>query len=86
MQSMIKKIKIKRDLRRIEIMRTVLYQQNSLLFNEPIDIVYDSLFCLFQLPTYALENALLHNNNVAELYLGNNSWTCDCHFTPSFQV
>lgn len=40
---------------------------------------------LIDLPTYALENALLHNNNVAELYLGNNSWTCDCHFTPSFQ-
>ncbi|TGZ47408.1 Protein singed wings 2 [Temnothorax longispinosus] len=37
------------------------------------------------LPTYALENALLHNNNVAGLYLGNNSWACDCHFTPSFQ-
>ncbi|XP_011632238.1 protein singed wings 2 [Pogonomyrmex barbatus] len=41
---------------------------------------------LIDLPTYALENALLHNSNVASLYLGNNSWTCDCHFTPSFQV
>ncbi|KAL6442364.1 hypothetical protein ACFW04_002540 [Cataglyphis niger] len=40
---------------------------------------------LIDLPTYALENALLHNGNVAGLYLGNNSWTCDCHFTPSFQ-
>ncbi|KAL0121894.1 hypothetical protein PUN28_006999 [Cardiocondyla obscurior] len=40
---------------------------------------------LTDLPTYALENALLHNSNVAGLYLGNNSWTCDCHFTPSFQ-
>ncbi|XP_071627504.1 protein singed wings 2 [Temnothorax longispinosus] len=40
---------------------------------------------LTDLPTYALENALLHNNNVAGLYLGNNSWACDCHFTPSFQ-
>ncbi|XP_011264609.1 protein singed wings 2 [Camponotus floridanus] len=40
---------------------------------------------LIDLPTYALENALLHNSNVADLYLGNNSWTCDCHFTPSFQ-
>ncbi|XP_019889034.1 protein singed wings 2 isoform X2 [Ooceraea biroi] len=40
---------------------------------------------LIDLPTYALENALLHNVNVAGLYLGNNSWTCDCHFTPGFQ-
>ncbi|XP_012539692.2 protein singed wings 2 [Monomorium pharaonis] len=40
---------------------------------------------LTDLPTYALENALLHNGNVAGLHLGNNSWTCDCHFTPSFQ-
>ncbi|KAH0955766.1 hypothetical protein HN011_003357 [Eciton burchellii] len=40
---------------------------------------------LTDLPTYALENALLHNANVAGLYLGNNSWTCDCHFTPGFQ-
>nr|XP_012220280.1 PREDICTED: protein singed wings 2 isoform X1 [Linepithema humile] len=40
---------------------------------------------LTDLPTYALENALLHNSNAAGLYLGNNSWTCDCHFTPSFQ-
>ncbi|XP_029167010.1 protein singed wings 2 isoform X2 [Nylanderia fulva] len=40
---------------------------------------------LIDLPTYALENALLHNSNVAGLYLGNNSWTCNCHFTPSFQ-
>ncbi|CAL1688175.1 unnamed protein product [Lasius platythorax] len=39
---------------------------------------------LIDLPTYALENAL-HNGNVAGLYLGNNSWTCDCQFTPSFQ-
>ncbi|XP_072752779.1 protein singed wings 2 isoform X2 [Anoplolepis gracilipes] len=39
---------------------------------------------LIDLPTYALENTL-HNGNVAGLYLGNNSWTCDCHFTPSFQ-
>ncbi|XP_011165540.1 protein singed wings 2 [Solenopsis invicta] len=40
---------------------------------------------LTDLPTYALENALLDNGHVASLYLGNNSWTCDCHFTPSFQ-
>ncbi|KAG5308359.1 HFW2 protein, partial [Acromyrmex insinuator] len=40
---------------------------------------------LTDLPTYALEDALLHNRNAANLYLGNNSWTCDCHFTPGFQ-
>ncbi|XP_014468068.1 PREDICTED: protein singed wings 2 [Dinoponera quadriceps] len=40
---------------------------------------------LTDLPTYALEN-VLRNGNAASLYLGNNSWTCDCHFTPSFQV
>ncbi|XP_018304495.1 protein singed wings 2 isoform X1 [Mycetomoellerius zeteki] len=40
---------------------------------------------LTDLPTYALENALLYNSNAANLYLGNNSWTCDCHFTPGFQ-
>ncbi|XP_032678320.1 protein singed wings 2 [Odontomachus brunneus] len=40
---------------------------------------------LIDFPTYALEN-VLHNGNAASLYLGNNSWTCDCHFTPSFQV
>ncbi|XP_020290611.1 protein singed wings 2 isoform X2 [Pseudomyrmex gracilis] len=40
---------------------------------------------LTDLPTYTLENALLYNKGVAGLFLGNNSWTCDCHFTPSFQ-
>lgn len=40
---------------------------------------------LIDLPTYALENVLLHNSNIGGLHLGNNSWTCDCHFTPSFQ-
>ena len=40
---------------------------------------------LTDLPTYALENALLHNGNAVSLYLGNNPWRCDCLFTPGFQ-
>jgi hypothetical protein len=41
---------------------------------------------LTQVPTYALDNALQRNRNAAIVYLGNNPWTCDCFFTPSFQV
>lgn len=40
---------------------------------------------LTDLPTYALENVLQHNGNAVSLYLGNNPWRCDCHFTPGFQ-
>ncbi|XP_015605389.1 protein singed wings 2 isoform X2 [Cephus cinctus] len=40
---------------------------------------------LSDLPTYALENALLQNANAAYIRLGNNPWSCDCLFTPGFQ-
>ena len=41
---------------------------------------------LTQVPTYALDNALQRNRNAGIVNLGNNPWTCDCLFTPSFQV
>ncbi|KAJ9579090.1 hypothetical protein L9F63_024803, partial [Diploptera punctata] len=40
---------------------------------------------LKQVPTYALDNALQRNRNAGIVNLGNNPWTCDCLFTPSFQ-
>nr|XP_031835327.1 protein singed wings 2 [Nomia melanderi] len=40
---------------------------------------------LTDLPTYALQNVLQQNGNAVSLYLGNNSWRCDCLFTPGFQ-
>ncbi|XP_026668549.1 protein singed wings 2 [Ceratina calcarata] len=40
---------------------------------------------LNDLPTYALQNALQHNQNAVSLFLGKNPWQCDCFFTPGFQ-
>ncbi|KAF4523876.1 hypothetical protein B566_EDAN010194 [Ephemera danica] len=40
---------------------------------------------LSQLPTYALDHAFQKNRKLAQLYLGNNQWSCDCMFTPGFQ-
>lgn len=44
---------------------------------------------LSEIPTYAIENALAHNENMPaalRLTLGGNPWRCDCIFTPVFQV
>ncbi|XP_059484499.1 protein singed wings 2 [Neocloeon triangulifer] len=40
---------------------------------------------LSQIPVYAIDNGLGKNKNLAQLYLGNNPWVCDCMFTPGFQ-
>ncbi|XP_014262378.1 protein singed wings 2 isoform X2 [Cimex lectularius] len=37
------------------------------------------------LPTYAFDNAFEKNRYALEIYLGNNPWICDCHFTPGFK-
>lgn len=42
----------------------------------------------FQIPTYAIDNALQQNSNMpnaVRLRLGSNPWRCDCPFTPVFQ-
>lgn len=44
---------------------------------------------LSEIPTYAIDNALAHNENMPaalKLTLGGNPWRCDCVFTPVFQV
>ncbi|XP_057660029.1 protein singed wings 2 [Diorhabda carinulata] len=43
---------------------------------------------LRELPSYALDNALMKNPNMPSgvtLFLGGNPWKCDCAFTPVFQ-
>ncbi|BES92857.1 leucine rich repeat [Nesidiocoris tenuis] len=40
---------------------------------------------LTTLPTYAFDNAFEKNSNILAVYLENNSWVCDCSFTPKFQ-
>ncbi|XP_065347508.1 protein singed wings 2 isoform X2 [Cloeon dipterum] len=40
---------------------------------------------LSQIPVYAITNGLGKNKNLAQLFLGNNPWVCDCMFTPGFQ-
>lgn len=43
---------------------------------------------LRELPSYALDNALMKNPNMpagVTLFLGGNPWKCDCAFTPVFQ-
>lgn len=44
-----------------------------------------SVSILFQIPTYALDNAFERNPNLVAIYLGHNPWRCDCRFTPDFQ-
>jgi hypothetical protein len=39
-----------------------------------------------QIPVYAIDFQLGKNKNLAQLFLGNNPWVCDCMFTPGFQV
>lgn len=38
-----------------------------------------------QLPSHAFDNAFQRNKNIGQVFLGQNPWRCDCHFTPAFQ-
>uniref|UniRef100_A0A0A9XE94 Protein singed wings 2 n=1 Tax=Lygus hesperus TaxID=30085 RepID=A0A0A9XE94_LYGHE len=40
---------------------------------------------LTTIPTYAFDHAFERNTKIAKVYFGNNSWVCDCSFTPGFQ-
>ncbi|XKL59046.1 hypothetical protein PGB90_000062 [Kerria lacca] len=40
---------------------------------------------LTEVPIYVLEYAFEKNRNVANLFLSENPWKCDCIFTPSFK-
>lgn len=39
-----------------------------------------------QIPVYAFDKAFQSNNNIMHVFLGNNPWRCDCHYTPRFQA
>ncbi|XP_077290227.1 protein singed wings 2 [Arctopsyche grandis] len=40
---------------------------------------------LSHLPIYFFDSALRNNNNAIRIFLGNNPWKCNCHFTPKYQ-
>ncbi|XP_075978043.1 protein singed wings 2 [Anticarsia gemmatalis] len=40
---------------------------------------------LKQIPMYVFDKAFQANNNIMNVYLGNNPWRCDCHYIPRFQ-